>query len=66
MPLTLMCMTAHSFGFAQALTYNYAIILWANTSNTLDIYILYFQELSWFICHSCFFFKRIIRRVAVI
>ena len=39
MPLTLMCMTAHSFGFAQALKYNYAIILWVNTSNTLDIYI---------------------------
>ena len=56
MPLTLMCMTAHSFDFAQALKYNYAIILWVNTSNTLDIYIFYFQELSWFICHSCFFF----------
>ena len=35
----------------------YAIVVWGNTSNTLDIYIFYFQELSWFICHSCFFFK---------
>jgi hypothetical protein len=42
----------------KALKYNYAIILWVNTSNTLDIYILYFQELSWFLCHSCFFFLK--------